>query len=120
MKKIFSVKLVCPFCKENIDYNVISFKAKHECNHCGNELIVRTKSVVSSIISIFGFVVIFGLMNSLGIAELGVLPRFLFILVGCLSYLGIAYSLFCKLFGANKLYAVDAQDPTLLKRYKRK
>lgn len=120
MKNFFKVKLVCPFCKEEIQYNILSFKAKHECNHCGNELIVRTRPIISTVISILGFVILFALMDVLGITKLGTLARFAFILVGCFSYLALAYKLISIIVGANKIYAVDAQDPTLLKRYKKK
>lgn len=120
MKRIFQVNLLCPFCKKDIGYNILSFKAKHECAYCKNDLIVRTKPLVSSIISIIGFAVIFGLMEMFNISEMNTLVRLLFIVVGCLVYLAIAYLLYSKLFGADKLYAVDAQDPTLLKRYKKK
>ena len=120
MKKIFTVKLNCPFCKEEIDYNIVSFKAKHECKNCKNDLIVRARPIISTIISMIGFVVVFSVMNALGISSMGKLPRLAFIVVGCLIYLSLAYLICCKIAGPSKLFAVDAQDPTLLKRYKRK
>ena len=33
MKKLFDVNLVCPFCGKLITYNMLSFKAKHECEN---------------------------------------------------------------------------------------
>ena len=120
MNKLFKVNLICPFCKKEIEYNIASFKAKHECKHCENELIVRAKTIVSSVISIIGFILIFSIVDLLQIYELGKLPTLLIILVGCLTYQVIAYSLYCKIYSADKLYIVDAQDPTLLKHYKKK
>ena len=120
MKNLFNIKLVCPFCKEEINHNILNLKAKHECEHCKNDLIIRTKMIASTIISVIGFMILFALLNLLGISELGKIPTVIFLWVGCILYLSVAYGIFCKVFGPNKLYAVDAMDPVLLKRYKKK
>lgn len=120
MKKIFNIELTCPFCTKKTSYNILTFKAKHECEHCQNDLIVRTKTIVSSIITLICITIMFIFSNFLGISKMGKFPLLVFLMITSLVCIVIVYKICCKLFGVKFLYAVDAQDPILLKRYKRK
>ena len=118
--KLFSVKLKCPFCQEEFDYNIISFKAKHECKNCHNDCIVRTKQAPSGIISLPGFFIILSLREMLGISKMHVLVNLIYVIFTCILYIGVAYKIATKIKTPSYLYQVDAQDPTELKRYKGK
>lgn len=117
--KLFNISLNCPFCNEEFSYNTISMKAKHECAKCENELLVRTKPIISIVVSLPGFAIILGLREMLGISKMGMFIDLLYILIGCLLYIGIAYKVVCKIKSPSFLYQVDAQDPTMLERYKK-
>ena len=117
--KLFNVNLKCPFCNHEFSYNIVSLKAKHECENCKNDLIVRTKPMVSAAISMPGFFVLLSLREILGIVEMHVLINILYIVLGCLLYIGVSYKLVSMVKTPSFIYQVDAQDPTILERYKR-
>ncbi len=119
MKNIFGVKLKCPFCNHEFTYNIVSLKAKHECENCKNDLIIRTKPMVSALISMPGFFALLSLREILGITEMHLLINLAYIIVGCLLYIGVAYKIACMIKNPSFIYQVDAQDPTILERYKR-
>lgn len=116
--KLFNVRLKCPFCQNEFDYNIITFKAKHECNQCQNDLIVRTKPTVSTMISMPGFFVILALRETFGISKMPLAINLIYIIITCILYIGFTYKLLSKIKTPTYIYQVDAQDPTLLKRYK--
>lgn len=118
MKKLFTVQLKCPFCGNEFDYNIMSFKAKHECSKCNYDLIVRTKPVVSAVISLIGFFLLLALRDYLGIAEMSTFINLIYIGIGCMLYISVAYKCLCKIKSATFLYQVDMQDPTVLLRVK--
>lgn len=117
--KPFNISLKCPFCNNEFSYNIVSMKAKHECAKCKNDLIVRTKPMVSAVISFPGFFLLLTLREMLGIAEMHVIINLLYITIGCLLYIGVAYKLVSMIKSPSFLYQVDAQDPTILERYKK-
>ncbi len=117
--KLFNITLKCPFCNNEFSYNIVSMKAKHECTKCKNDLIVRTKPMVSAIISFPGFFLLLTLREMLGIVDMHVIINLLYITLGCLLYIGVAYKLVSMIKSPSFLYQVDAQDPTSLERYKR-
>ncbi len=118
MKKLFDVNLVCPFCGKLITYNMLSFKAKHECEHCEYDLFIRMKPVVSTIITLIGFILVLGLASVFGIDRSQKVLFLCFVLgIGGL-YMAIVFKVLSKLFGPKFLYVCDAQDPTMLERYR--
>lgn len=120
MKKFFEIHLVCPFCGELVTYNMLSFKAKHECEHCEYDLLIRMKQIVSIIISIIGFFIILGLATMFGIDRNQTVLFLGFVLVFGGIYMAITLKVLSKLFGPNFLYVCDAQDPTMLERFRKK
>lgn len=118
MKNIFRVKLKCPFCGHEFLYNILSFKAKHECSNCEYGLIVRTKATISTILSIPGFFLIVALRNVLGISQWGRIFQVVYVLVAGLFYIGIVYKFVCLIKTPSFLYHVDMEDPTVLLRKK--
>ena len=117
--KLFNITLKCPFCSEEFSYNIVSMRAKHECAKCKNDLIVRTKPMVSAVVSFPGFFLLLTLREMLGIVDMHVIINLLYITLGCLLYIGVAYKLVSMIKSPSFLYQVDAQDPTSLERYKR-
>lgn len=118
--KFFNIKLTCPFCKEEFSYNIISMKAKHECEKCKNDLIVRAKPLKSVIISLPGFFLLLSLREVFGISQMNRIIDLLYIILGCLLYIGFAYKLISMIKTPSYIYQVDAQDPSDLERYKGK
>lgn len=117
--KLLNVSLKCPFCQNEFDYNIITFKAKHECKKCQNDLIVRTKPTISMIVSLPGFFIILSLREILGISKMNLLINLIYVSLTCILYIGITYKVMSKIKSPSFLYQVDAQDPILLKRYKK-
>lgn len=117
--KIFEISLKCPFCNNEFSYNIVSMRAKHTCSKCENELIIRSKPMVSAVISFPGFFVLLTLREALGITNMHILINLLYITIGCMLYIGVAYKLVSMIKGPSYLYQVDAQDPTILERYKK-
>lgn len=117
--KLFNISLKCPFCGEMFSYNIISMRAKHECAKCKNDLIVRTRPMVSAIVAFPGFFLLLTLREMLGIVNMHVIINILYITLGCILYIGVAYKLVSMIKSPSYLYQVDAQDPTILERYKR-
>lgn len=119
MKNFFKVSLKCPFCNHRFEYNIISFRAKCECSHCGNDLFVRVRPLMSAIVSIPGIILLLIIGNLLNIFSMNRLLIILYLLIGGLVYLAFAYKLVCTWKVPEKLFSVDLQDPTILERKKR-
>lgn len=119
MKKLFNITLKCPICQNEFDYNIISFKAKHECTKCQNDLIVRTKPMRAAIVSLPGFFVILTLREVLGISNMSAIIDLPYIIISCLLYIGIAYKVISNYKTPSYMYQVDTEDPTVLERHKK-
>lgn len=120
MKKLFQVELTCPYCQKKFTYNILSFfKAKVECPHCEYDLIVRTKSKTSFLLSLIGFALLVVLEKVLGIYQYGKVATLIYFVVACFGYLVIAYTILCKVKGADSIYVVEMEDPTVLLRKKK-
>ena len=96
----------------------MSFRAKKECPHCETDLFVRSKPLISSALSIPGFLILFSLVSVLQIEKFGKFALILFLVIGSLLYLAIVYRVICSLKGAKTIYIVDTEDPTVLERKK--
>ena len=120
MKNFFKVMLKCPYCNKRFEYNIISFRAKCECSHCGNDLFVRVRPFSAAIISAPGLILLVLLGNILNIFSYGKLIQVLYLVGGGFIYLSFAYKFICTRKVPEKLYIVDLQDPTILERKRNK
>ena len=75
--------------------------------------------MISTIVTIPGFVLLCALMDMFGIYEYGKLAIIAVLIVGSLIYSSIVYRIIIALKGPNSIYAVDTSDPTVLERKKR-
>lgn len=101
-------------------YSYGSFKARHECEHCKTDLIIRAKSSFSSILAILGFILLLGLKEILQIGKLGFIVELVYLILGVLVYLAFMYKALCRIKGGDQIFKIDFEDPTIVNRMPKK
>lgn len=94
----------------------MNVKARCECEHCENVLLVHSKLTVSLV---FSLLAVFFMSYLSAILTLSQPWDLIFVLGGAFLLVMCLYALLCRIKSPEFVYHVDLEDPTILERKKR-